>query len=121
MALSRFGENFWTNSFILDRDEASFHHGLAKLHPGKTGRFSALIHLCKLTGAIRHGKDPEYGRRFTQDEAEMLGRCFAALDQALQAQAEQYMPGFLQAGPTRYRFYDLPPDFGMDEFVASWN
>ena len=105
---------------ILDRDEASFHEGMAKLHPGKTGRFSALIHLCKRAGAIRHGKDPEYGRRFTQDEAEMLGRRFAALDQALQTEAKQYMPGLLLAEPTCYRQYDLPPQFAMAEFVASW-
>ena len=79
-----------------------------------------MIHLCKLAGAIRHGKDPEYGRRFTQDEAEMLGRRFAALDQALQTEAKQYMPGFLLAEPTYYRQYDLPPEFAMAEFVASW-
>ena len=50
----------------------------------------------------------------------MLGRRFAALDQALQTEAKQYMPGFLLAEPTYYRQYDLPPEFAMAEFVASW-
>ena len=58
--------------------------------------------------------------RFTAAEAELLIRRFASLDAKLQTKTEQFVPGF-QSGPTRYRFEDMPSDFEVDDFIASWN
>ncbi len=62
---------------IPDRDEAVFRERLAKLQPGKSGRFSAVINLCKLVDAIRSGEHPAYGPRLFE------GRSLKGLGSAL--------------------------------------
>ena len=106
---------------VLDKDEAGFHQHLAALHPGESTRFVCLIHLCKYVQRMTGGKDPEYGPRFTDDQIKTLWQRFEPLDEALQADEPQYLPGFLAREPSRYRFYDLPTDFGLDQFVAGWD
>lgn len=106
---------------VLDKDEVALRQHLAILHPGEATRFVCLIHLCKFAQHMAEGKDNEYGPRFTDKEAKTIWQRFGPLDDALQTDTEQYMPGFLARGPSRYRFYDLPVDFGIDEFVAGWN
>ena len=39
----------------------------------------------------------------------------------MQADGEDYLPGFLIHGPVPYRLYDLPEDFDVDVFVAGWS
>ncbi len=105
---------------IINKDEDGFREGLATLHPGATGRCVCLIHLCKIAQRVQQGNDREYSPRFNPEEIQMLWKRFAPLDEALQADEEQYIPGFLARSPSRYRFYDLPKDFDIDPFVASW-
>ena len=69
---------------------------------------------------MHRGDDREFGPHFTPLQIQTLWQRFAALDQALQTDREQYLPGLQIPGPSRYRLYDLPPDFGLREFVASW-
>ena len=106
---------------VLDRDETGFHELLAKLHPGAPARLTCLTHLCKFVQRNMGARDAEYGPRFTDDEFDLLWKRFTPLDEALKADQQQYEPGYQLPGPTRYRIYEVPPDFGVDQFVASWN
>ena len=56
--------------------------------------------------------------RFTTEEALRLFQAFAPLDAALQAETEQFTPGF-QGGPSRYRFDELP-EFTLADLYRSW-
>ncbi len=103
---------------ILDKDEAGFQNHLAELHPGDKNRFVCLVHLCKIAQRLKPGG--AYDLPLAEDEIEQLWRRFSPLDEALKADEDQYMPGFQVTGPTPYRFYDLPKDFGIEQFVRSW-
>ena len=130
---------------MLDQDADGFREVLALLHPGETARMVCVVLLSKLAARIGTLKRPEVAglparerasavgeqtfsisnldalaRRFTAAEAELLIRRFASLDAKLQTKTEQFVPGF-QSGPTRYRFEDMPSDFEVDDFIASWN
>ena len=63
---------------------------------------------------------PQFAARFTVDEAAALHRRFATLDNKLQAESEHFAPGF-QAQPMRYFFNQMPADFTLADFIASWN
>jgi hypothetical protein len=66
--------------------------------------------------------DPQIDRiaeSFSLEEADVLWERFATLDAALKTDGEQFVPGF-QFGPSPYRFNEMPEEFGVDEFVASW-
>ena len=63
---------------------------------------------------------PEFAERFTADEAVVLNQRFATLDSKLQADEEHFVPGF-QSGPMRYFFEVMDEDFGVGDFIASWN
>lgn len=56
--------------------------------------------------------------RFTTAETELLVQCFATLDAKLHTETEQFVPG-LQGGPSRHRLEHMPPDFEVDDFIAS--
>ena len=105
---------------VLERDEAGFHKSLARLHPGEPARLTCLLHLCKFVQRIIEDRDRLCGPRFTADQIDLLAKRFTPLDEALKTDPPQWMPGFQIPGPTPYRLYDLPPGFGIDEFVASW-
>jgi len=105
---------------VLDRDEMGFCKSLEKLHPGKPARMTCLIHLCKFIQRNIKSRDEVYGPRFSDDEFDLLRSRFAPLDEALKTDTPQYMPGFQIPGPTPYRLYELPPGFGIDQFVESW-
>ena len=57
--------------------------------------------------------------RFTADEAEQLWQRFETLDARLQADSDQFEP-MMHVTSTRYRFYDMPEEFEVDDFIASW-
>ena len=59
--------------------------------------------------------------RFTNDELATLGRCFSVLDRKLQYDDGPHQELLFQGGPSTYRYYEMPENFGPDEFVASWN
>ena len=56
--------------------------------------------------------------RCTSAETELLAQRFAPLDAKLHTETEQFVPG-LQSGPSRHRFEHMPPDFEVDDFIAS--
>jgi hypothetical protein len=62
----------------------------------------------------------DLARRFTTDEAALLRQRFAALDARLQSEPQESAPR-IQGGLTRYRREDMPTDFDVDEFIASWS
>ena len=59
-------------------------------------------------------------RRFTVAETRLLGQRFESLDAKLQMEAEQFVPS-LSSRPTRYAQEQMPADFGLDDFIASWS
>ena len=130
---------------ILDKDADGFREYLALLHPGETGRMVCVVLLSKLAANLSTLKRPEVAGlpeperaaavgelsfsisnidaladRFTAAEADRLVQRFAPLDAKLHTETEQFVPGF-QSGPTRHRFEYMPPDFEVDDFIASWN
>ena len=106
---------------VIEGDESGFRQGLARLHPGPEGRFTCLILLGKIVGRMQQDTEERYRPRFTSAEVQRLCQRFAPLDQALLADGEDYLPGFLIRGPVPYRLYELPTDFDVDIFVASWS
>lgn len=62
---------------------------------------------------------PKFADRFTKEESDPLWQRFATLNATLQAETEHFVPGF-QSGPMRYFFEQMPADFGVEAFIASW-
>ena len=106
---------------VLAGDELRFRAELARLHPGEEARFVCAIHLCRIAQEMTQGGREEFGCRFSGEERAALWQRFAALDAALLRDQEHWVPGFQIKGPTRYRLNELPPEFRLDELVASWN
>ena len=63
---------------------------------------------------------PQFADRFTVEEAAGLHTRFATLDGKLKAKEDHFAPGF-QSSPMRYYFNEMPADFGLGEFIASWS
>lgn len=129
---------------MLERDADRFRKVLALLHPGTTGQIVCVVLMSKLANRIATLNRPEIAAlskraraaavgeqpfsmgylddlagRFTTIEAERLGHLFAPLDARLQSEPDGSAPGF-QEGPTHYGPEDMPADFDVYEFVASW-
>ncbi len=127
---------------MLNRDADGFRAGLAALHPGEKGRMVCATILCKEAQILHAFTRPEFAgqtaeeqaqlvapltrhlyedvaRRFTPAEFEQLWQRFAVLDARLQADADQMVAG-TQANPTRYRVYEMPENFDVEAFIASW-
>ena len=117
---------------ILEKDVNAFKEGLHRIHRSEHARMTTLVVLSKIAYLIRKYKDSdseEYTNgpciqrmadRFTPDELEQLWQRFAILDLKLQADTKQYEPLF-QSGPMKYLFFEMPQDFGVDDFITSWN
>ena len=117
---------------IIDKNADAFREGLAVLHPGESGRIVCLIQLSKIVYKMRFGSHParaSFGGDISQDmdleprfspvELDTLWGRFITLDEKIQSREEQYLPGF-QSGPMRYFFEEMPTDFDVDDFIASW-
>ena len=130
---------------MLDQDPDGFRQALVALHPGETGRMVGVVLLSKLAARIGTLKSPEvvgrpereraqavgeqmwgafstfddFARRFTAAEIALLGRRFESLNARLSTETEQFVPGF-QSGPTPHAFEEMPADFEVDDFIASW-
>ena len=124
---------------MIDRNARAFRGGLARLHPGEQGRMVALTLLSKAARALPVFHDPGVSEnerrasagafyvnlmepiraRFTADEAGQLWQRFKTLDAKLQADCDQFEP-MMHVTSTRYRFYDMPENFEVDDFIASW-
>ena len=116
---------------ILAKDASAFCTRLVELHPGQQGRMATVIFLLKFLDRFvsfkRVGKaggrplHPEsLVLRFSEDELNTLQDRFAVLNEKLQYDQVGSEPLF-QARTSKYRFYEMPQGFGIDEFVASWN
>ena len=130
---------------MLDQDPDGFRQALVALHPGETGRMVGVVLLSKLAARIGTLKSPEvvgrpereraqavgeqmwgafstfddFARRFTAAEIALLGRRFESLNARLSTETEQFVPGF-QSGPTPHAFEEMPAEFAVDDFIASW-
>ena len=117
---------------IIAGDKEGFYAGLEALHPGEEQRIVALILFSKLARKICLGEHPEragYGGDWTQDKVlgprfphrdrKALWARFEPLDRCLQANEEQFVPGF-QSGPMSYYFEMIPEGLEVDWFVGEW-
>lgn len=126
-------------------DAVAYRTALDAIHPGRgpQGQMLFSIYLSKQAKYVLGSKRPDavrwadseqdyaagahpmtlhWGRRmadrFTGEEAERMFRAFEPLDTALQADTDQYTPGFQGAAST-YRFDELS-DFTLDDLFRSW-
>jgi ectoine hydroxylase-related dioxygenase (phytanoyl-CoA dioxygenase family) len=134
-------------SAAIKKDAAAYHSALEKLHPdrGEKGKmlstvflckaacFVAMVHGCELADipddlknrgkgfhAITLNWGPPFAEdRFTKEEASVLWERFKPLDALLKTDEELYLPGF-QSGPMHYYFNEMPTDFGVADFIKTW-
>ena len=131
---------------VLSGDGAAYLNALDSLHPERAekGRILSTVFLCKAALAIRLYKDPplsgiaedlrgrvlgkhpitlnwgpKFADQFTPDEARSLWGRFSPLEALLQADEEHFVPGF-QAIPMKHYFNEMPADYSMADFIASW-
>ena len=130
----------------IEKDADAYHAALEQLHPdrGEKGKmlstvflckaacFVALMHGCELAGipddlqnrgkgfhAITLNWGPPFAERFTKAEAATLWERFKRLDALLKTDEELYLPGF-QSGPMHYYFNEMPANFGVADFIKTW-
>jgi hypothetical protein len=120
-----------TYNAIIEKDRAGFVQALERLHPSEHARMTSLIVLSKIAYTIRKYKDSDsddwqyvnaikqLGARFSADELDQLWDRFKTLDEALKADTEQYESLFQNAA-MMYHFYEMPADFGVEDFINSW-
>ena len=132
---------------VLAADAAAYKHALDILHPGRgeKGVVKSTICLSKtarhiynqrcrdgdaLTAPEARGIETVHpmtlqwgrplGERFTPEEAEALWARFKPVDEIMQSDEDQLLPGF-QGGETRYHFEEVPSALTPDYWYASWN
>ena len=131
----------------IQKDPAAYYAGLEKLHPGRgekglmlstvylskvANRVYALKHLdldrpehigIRYAAMMSHSITLQWGASiadfFSQAEAKALWERFKPIDARIQSDVERPAPGYEQR-PSRYHFYEMPKDFGVADFVASW-
>ena len=131
----------------MNKDSTAYHTALEKLHPerGEKGNMLSTVFLCKAACfvALEHGYEltddipdelrnrgkgfhaitlnwgPPFAERFTKEEAGTLWERFNPLDARLKTDEELYLPGF-QSGPMHYYFNEMPADFGVADFIKTW-
>ncbi len=131
----------------MDKDATAYHTALEKLHPdrGEKGKMLSTVFLCKAACFVaqEHGCEladipddlknrgkgfhaitlnwgpPFAEERFTKEEASIIWERFKPLDALLKTDEELYLPGF-QSGPMHYYFNEMPADFGVSDFVKTW-
>lgn len=132
---------------VIEKNADAYYTALDKLHPGrgekgkllstvflcKAACFVALAHDCELADvpddlknrskgfhAITLNWGTPFASRFTKAEAAVLWERFKRLDALLKTDEEQYLPGF-QSGPMHYYFNEMPANFGVVDFIKTWN
>lgn len=133
----------------IDGDAAAYREGLEALQPGggEMAKKVLTVYMCKAAYHIRVTKmrEPElqgvpegirrwafarhpttlnwgaqFRDRFSPEEADLLWERFAPLDAKLQADTEQFVPGY-QSGPMRYYFEEVPEDISVEALVSGWD
>ena len=132
---------------VIEKNATAYHTALEKLHPDrdekgkllstvflcKTACFVALAHGCELEDipedlrnrgkgfhSITLNWGPPFAEgRFTREKATVLWERFKSLDVLLKTDEEHFLPGF-QSGPMRYYFNEMPPNYSVSDFIASW-
>ena len=98
----------------------------------KAACFIATAHGCELSDipddlknrgkgfhAITLNWGPPFAERFTKEDAATVWERFKPLDALLKTDEEQYLPGF-QSGPMHYYFNEMPTNFGVADFIKTW-
>ena len=131
---------------IINRNAGAYRETVEALQPsaGEASKMVLAIYLCKAAYHIHILKNsdfeqlppevrrraanphsisinwgPQFANRFSKAEADLLWQRFETLDAKLQADKEHFVPGF-QSGPMQYFFNEMPADFGVEDFIASW-
>jgi ectoine hydroxylase-related dioxygenase (phytanoyl-CoA dioxygenase family) len=132
----------------IQKDPAAYYAGLEKLHPGRgekglmlstvylskvANRVYALKHLdldrpehigIRYAAMMSHSITLQWGASiadfFSQAEAKALWERFKPVDARVQSDVERPAPGYEQR-PSRYHFNEMPKDFGIADFIESWN
>ena len=123
---------------VLAADAGAYRSALDVLHPGRGEKGVVKSTICLnqhcadrdgLTAPEALGIESVHpmtlqwgkplGNRFTPEEAEVLWARFKPVDDLMQSDENQLLPGF-QGGETRYHFEDVPPALTPDNWYASW-
>jgi len=132
---------------VIGKDGAGYLAALDGLHPGRgeKGRLLSTIFLSKSAKRIHQLKSPHFDRlpaleqgwathihpitlhwgrpmadRFTAEESDALWARFKYVDDLVQAEEEQWTPGF-QGEATRYYFEEVPEALRVEGFIASFS
>ena len=130
---------------MLDKDEDTFVQALSALRPGAEGRMVCLVLLSKVvmrmhalsrpgvSGLPRAERakvtgqrdmldfDENLAGRFSAEEVDLLWQRFATLDAKLQTDTEQHVSWSRSSPPSRYIVNEMPANFEVAEFIASWD
>ena len=128
---------------IIAKEAEGFRQKLARLHAGTQGRMMCVVTLSKLVNELWTLSRPEVAslpaherrnrimsrgyfdfednvaRRFRQTEVDSLVQRFSVLDARLQADEAQRVT-WGNSPPSRYVLNEMPADFDVAEFIASW-
>ncbi len=131
----------------IEKGAAVYHARLEKLHPGRgeKGKRQSTIFLSKIAKRINNLKRPDFDSlpeqertwatsvhpitlqwgalladRFSPEEAKILWERFKSVDDSLQAEEDQWAPGF-QGDSTRYYFNQVPADLSVENFISGWD
>ncbi len=116
---------------MLDKDASRFNAALDALHSGEQWKLACLVLLCKIAHAIRSAAPTstsrpknqylydDIARRFTPEEIDEVWSRFKPLDERLQGEPHEARPGDART-ITRYRTYEMPPGYGVEDFVSGW-
>jgi hypothetical protein len=130
----------------IKKDAAAYHAALEKLHPGRgeRGKMLSTVYLSKIAKRVYDCKHPDFENlpqetrgsmirshpitlqwglpladRFSFEEARTLWDRFKPVDARIQSDVENAAPGY-ENRPSRYHFNEMPTDFSIEDFTASW-
>ncbi len=130
----------------IKKDAAAYHAALEKLHPGRgeRGKMLSTVYLSKIAKRVYDCKHSDFENlsqetrgsmirshpitlqwglpladRFSFEEARTLWDRFKPVDVRIQSDVENAAPGY-ENRPSRYHFNEMPTDFSVEDFTASW-
>lgn len=130
----------------IEKDTATYHAGLEKLHPGRgeKGKMLSTVYLSKIAKRVYDCKQPDFEKlpqasrasatrshpitlqwglplvnRFSFEESRSLWERFKPVDARIQSDVESAAPGY-ENRPSRYHFNKMPADFSVKDFTDGW-